>query len=171
MKKSLANQVQVGLDPGITPAGTGVAEVVWNILGHTYSLKAESANAFAFETYDPPGTYVPPHVHPTQDEFIFVIENGFVLYLDGRRHEAHAGDLVRMPAGIPHGYYNLSDAPTRALFWVSPGRRLRELFDVLHDLDDPAAVVRESALREVHFLKPEEYAFDPLAARDGRAGG
>ena len=44
-------------------------------------------------------------------------------------------------------------------------RRLRELFDVLHNLDDPVAVVRESAAREVHFLKPEEYAFDPLAAR------
>ena len=28
----------------------------------------------AFETYDPPGTFVPPHVHPTQDEFIFVYD-------------------------------------------------------------------------------------------------
>ncbi len=165
MKTAIANHVQVELDPGVTQAGTGLAEVVWNILGHTYYLKAEGANAFAFETYDPPGTFVPPHVHPTQDEFICVLENEFDLYLDGQHHKARAGDLVRLPAGIPHGYYNLSDAPTRAMFWVAPGRRLRELFDILHNMEDPEAVVRESAKREVHFLKPEDYAFDPLALK------
>ena len=156
-------QGQVELEAGVTPAGTGLAGVEWSILGHTYYLKAEGANAFAFETYDPPGSFVPPHVHPTQDEFICVLENELDLYLDGQRLKAHAGDLVRLPAGIPHGYYNLSAAPTRALFWVAPARRLRELFDALHGLTDPAAVVREAAQREVHFLKPEDCAFDPLA--------
>ena len=97
MKAASANQVQVGLDPGITAAGRGMDEVVWNILGHTYYLKAEGANAFAFETYDPPGTFVPPHVHPTQDEFIHVLENEFDLYLDGQHRKARAGDLVRLP--------------------------------------------------------------------------
>lgn len=162
MKKAIANQVQVELDAGITKAGSGIDEVVWSILGHTYHLKAESANAFAFETLDPPGTFVPVHTHPTQDEFIYVLENEFDLYLDGRHHKAYAGDQVRMPAGIPHGYYNLSDKPTRALFWVAPGRRLRELFDVLHNLADPEEVVKESAKREVHFLNPADYVFDPL---------
>ena len=165
MRAASANQVQVGLDPGVISAGHGYGDVAWNILGHTYYLKAEGANAFAFETLDPPGSFVPPHVHPTQDEFIYVIENEFDLYLDGQRHKARAGDLVRLPAGIPHGYYNLSAVPTRAMFWVAPGRRLRELFDVLHNLNDPEQVVRESAQREVHFLKPEEYAFDLLAPK------
>lgn len=32
MKTAIANQVQVGLDPGITPAGHPLEEVVWNIL-------------------------------------------------------------------------------------------------------------------------------------------
>lgn len=163
MRTAVANHAQVQLEAGITPAGAGVAGVEWSILGHTYYLKAEGANAFAFETYDPPGSFVPPHVHPTQDEFICVLENELDLYLDGQRLKARAGDLVRLPAGIPHGYYNLSAAPTRALFWVAPARRLRELFDVLHGLADPAAVVREAAQREVHFLKPEDCAFDPLA--------
>ena len=165
MKAAIANQVQVGLDPGITAAGRGVDEVVWNILGHTYTLKAEGANAFAFETYDPPGTFVPPHVHPTQDEFIYVLENEFDLYLDGQHHKAQAGDLVRLPAGTPPGYNPLSAVPPRARFWGAPGRRLRELFDALHNLGDPEQVVQEAARREVHFLKPEEYAFDPLAMK------
>lgn len=167
MKKAIANQVQVELDAGITRAGTGIDEVTWSILGHTYYLKAESANAFAFETFDPPGTFVPPHIHPTQDEFIYVLDGKLDLYLDGEYHEAHVGDQVRMPSGIPHGYYNLSDKPVRAIFWVAPGRRLRELFDVLHNLADPMEVVKESAKREVLFLRSEEYTFDPLALKAG----
>ena len=39
--------------------------------------------------------------------------------------QAKAGDLVRMPRGIPHGYFNKSDKPARALFWVSPARMRR----------------------------------------------
>ena len=162
MKRAIANQVQVELTPGITPAGTAIDEVVWNILGHTYYLKAESANAFAFETLDPPGTFVPPHVHPTQDEFIYLLEGELHLYLDGQPHTARAGDQIRMPAGIPHGYYNLTERPVRALFWVAPGRRLRELFDTLHNLADPMEVVKESAKREVLFLNPQDYVYDPL---------
>ncbi|GGK38411.1 cupin domain-containing protein [Salinarimonas ramus] len=162
MDKTPANMAPVATPAGITKAGTGLDGVEWSILGHTYRLKTEGEACFSFETLDPPGTFVPPHVHPTQDEFIFVLEGRFDLYLDGAHHQAHAGDLVRMPMGIPHGYYNLTDQNARALFWVSPARRLRELFDNLHNLGDPAEVVRQSAMREVLFLKPEEMAFDPL---------
>src|SRR5678815_5768750 len=77
-----------------------------NILGHTYWLKAQSEECFAFETLDPPGTFVPPHIHPTQDEFIYMLEGTFELYLDGAWTKAGPGDLVRMPKGLPHGYYN-----------------------------------------------------------------
>lgn len=165
MRKTVPNMVPVNMAGGITRAGEAVDEVVWNILGHTYWMKSEGETAFSFETLDPPGTFVPPHVHPTQDEFIYVLDGRFDLYLDGEHQVANAGDLVRMPMGIPHGYYNLTDAPTRALFWVSPARRLRELFDALHDLEDPAEVVRESAQREVLFLAPEEVKLDLLATR------
>lgn len=58
------------LPAGITLASEGMGGKVWNVLGHTYRTKAASATSFAFETYDPPGTGVPPHVHPTQDEHI-----------------------------------------------------------------------------------------------------
>ena len=70
----------------------------------------------------------------------------------GRR--LRAGDLVRMPKGLPHAYYNRQDKPARALFSVSPARRLRELFDQLHNLTDPGEVVRRSKICEVDFLPP-----------------
>lgn len=165
MKTAIANMVQVNTEPGITRAGTGLDGVEWSILGHTYWMKTEGEACFSFETLDPPGTFVPPHIHPTQDEFIYVLEGRFDLYLGGEHHVANAGDMVRMPMGIPHGYYNLTDKPNRAIFWVSPARRLRELFDNLHNLGDPAEVVRQSALREVNFLRPDEMTFDPLTLK------
>jgi mannose-6-phosphate isomerase-like protein (cupin superfamily) len=142
------------LPAGITRAGEGVNGTVWNVLGHTYWYKANGDSAFSFETYDPPGTFVPPHIHPTQDEFIYVLEGTFDLYLDGQWLKASVGDLVCMPKGKPHAYYNRTDKPNRAIFWVSPGRRLKELFDQLHDLTDPEEVVRRSAACEVDFLPP-----------------
>src|SRR5215475_10612538 len=140
------------LAKGITPAGSGKAgqgqnqpqDVVWSILGHTYWLKAECDGCFIFETYDPPGTFVPPHVHPTQDEFIFVFEGTLEVELDGQRQSAPQGSLVKMPRGVPHGYFNTSDEPTRCLFWVTPAGRLKELFDQLHEMTDLEAVVRVS---------------------------
>ena len=108
---------------------------------------------FCFETLDPPGTFVPPHIHPTQDEYIYMLEGVFDLEL-GDHDPGQGGDLVRMPRGIPHAYYNNQTVPARALFWVTPARRLRALFDQLHDLQDLEAVVRLSAEHEVDFLPP-----------------
>ncbi len=82
-------------------------------------------------------------------------EGELSLKLDGVWSVARAGDLVRMPRGVPHGYFNKSDAPARALFWVSPAGRLKELFDVLHDMTDVEAAVKASAEHDVDFLPPE----------------
>ena len=64
------------------------------------------------------------------------------------------GELVRMPRGVPHAYYNNQAVPARALFWVSPGGQLRALFDKLHDLTDLEEAVRLSRLHDVEFLPP-----------------
>ena len=95
---------------------------------------------------------MPLHIHPGQDEFIYVLEGTFDLQLGDQKRQARPGDLVRMPMGIPHAYYNNSQATARALFWVSPAGRLKELFDQLHNLTDMHEAVRLSALHEVEFV-------------------
>ena len=77
------------------------------------------------------------------------------MILTGEKHKVTVGDLVRMPRGIPHGVYNNADVPARAIFWVSPAGKLKELFDKLHELEDVDEVVRLSALHDVEFLPPE----------------
>ena len=143
------------LEKGITPNGKGFRDRKLNILGQAYFPKASCDSAFAFETNSEPGQFVPVHVHPTQDEFILVQEGTLDLKLDGVWTKAHAGDLVRMPRGIPHGYFNKSDKPARALFWVSPAGKLEALFNHLDNLTNIPEAMRLSAEHDVNFLPPE----------------
>jgi quercetin dioxygenase-like cupin family protein len=139
---------------GITRVEEAFDGIVWNILGQTYTLKEQSNSSMAWHALFPPETFVPPHIHPTQDEFIFMLSGTFDLFLDGTETQAKAGDLIRMPMNVPHGIFNKSSEDVRCLFWVSPTRSLRTLFERIHDLKDPNEVIRIAAEHEVHFLPP-----------------
>ena len=139
---------------GITRSGEGLDNVVWDILGQTYKPVQVSEASFAFDTFFPPGTFVPPHFHPDQDEFIRVLDGDFDLWLEGDELKAGAGDLIRLPMGSKHGIFNKSAAPTRALFWVAPAKRLYDLFVAIDRVADPAEVVRIAAEHNIHFLPP-----------------
>lgn len=143
------------LEGGITRNGEGYGGTRWNILGQVYYPKASCDTTFAFEANSEAGQFVPVHIHPHQDEFILVQEGELALKLDGVWSVAKAGDLVRMPAGIPHGYFNKADAPARALFWVSPPGKLEDLFRALDGLEDVGEVVRLSTEHDVDFQPPE----------------
>ena len=93
--------IERALAAGITRAGEGQDSTIWNVLGHTYYQKALCESCFCFETLDPPDTFVPLHIHPKQDEFIYMLEGTFDLQLGEERVQASAGDLVRMPMGDP----------------------------------------------------------------------
>ncbi|MFC7540215.1 cupin domain-containing protein [Siccirubricoccus deserti] len=111
----------IAITSGVMRAGQSIDGVVWNILGQTYRPVQHSEASFAFDTLFPPGTFVPPHVHPTQDEYIRVLEGRFELMLDGKDSFAEAGDLVCMPMGVPHGIFNRSAAPSgRCSGWRRP---------------------------------------------------
>src|SRR6266705_4682257 len=97
------------LTAGITKAGTGIDGIVWNILGQTYVPKQVSENSFSWHATLPPGTFVPPHIHPTQDEFIYMFEGRMDAIIDGKDYVATAGDLIRLPTGSAHGLCNKSD--------------------------------------------------------------
>jgi quercetin dioxygenase-like cupin family protein len=146
------------LTAGITKASTGLDGIVWNILGQTYVPKSLSENQFSWHATFPPGTFVPPHIHPTQDEFIYMFEGRMDAVIDGREYVATAGDLIRLPMNIPHGLFNKSEQPIKCLFWVTPTRKLYDLFWAIHGMKEqnPPDVVALSAKHEVVFLPPPE---------------
>src|ERR1700691_692490 len=133
---NVRKDTNMSLAPGITKAGDGLDNIAWNILGQTYVPKAVSEGSVTSHATFPPDTFVPPHIHPTQDEFIYMFEGRFDLVLDGKDFVASAGDLIRLPMGIPHGLFNKSDQPIKCLFWVTPTRKLYDLFWAIHSMKE-----------------------------------
>ncbi len=144
------------LTAGVTRANEGLDAISWNILGQTYVPKVVSETSFSWHATFPPGTFVPPHIHPTQEEFIYMLEGRLDLVLDGQESHALPGDLIRLPRNVPHGLFNKGGTAVKCLFWVSPMGRLYDLFWAIHSMKEqnPAEVVALAARHEVDFLPP-----------------
>jgi len=140
--------------PDITRNHTGIDGVSWNILGQVYVPKQISDDCFAWHATFPVETFVPPHMHPKQDEYIFVLDGRIDLLLDGKKTSASSGDLVRMPRGLPHAFFNNSGDPVTALFWAAPTGRLLELYRRIHNMSNPAEVVQVAREYDVLFYPP-----------------
>ena len=137
---------------GVIAAAEGMDAIAWNVLGQTYVPKLHTADVFLWHATLPPGTFVPPHVHPAQDEFLHIVEGTLDFWLDGVATIGGPGDVVRLVRGVPHGIFNRSGATVRTLFGVAPSRALWDLFAAIDGLADPEQVVRIAADHEVHFL-------------------
>jgi quercetin dioxygenase-like cupin family protein len=62
-----------------------------------------------------PGAAVPPHYHPG-DKTVRIDEGEITFVIgDDPPRVFHAGDTVRIPAGVINAAYNLTDEPARAL--------------------------------------------------------
>ena len=144
------------LTAGITKAGAGTDGICWNILGQTDLPTSLNEQSFSWHATVPAGAFVPPHIHPTQDEFLYMLEGRFDLSIDGRDYVATAGDVIRLPMQIPHGLFNRTNQTVKCLSWVSPTRRLYDLFWAIHGMKDqnPVDVAAVAAKHEVVFLPP-----------------
>jgi quercetin dioxygenase-like cupin family protein len=142
------------MDLGVQPAGNGIDGIAWHVLGHTYTPMQRNQRSMAWHADFPDGTFVPPHIHHTQDEFIYMLEGSIQVDSAGTTRHAKAGDLIRLPQGVPHGLFNRSGAPARCLFWVTPQAKIWDLFVAIDGLTDPAEVMRLASLHEIDFLPP-----------------
>ena len=141
---------------GITRASEGLDKIVWNILGQTYVPKSLSENSFSWHATFPADTFVPPHRHSGQNEYLYILEGRLDFWLDGQETYATAGDTVRLPMGKPHGIFNKSGQTVKCLFWVAPTGKLYDLFWGIHNMaqQTPDEVVKLSAEHDVFFLPP-----------------
>ena len=147
------------MDRGVTHADESIENLSWNVVGQTYDPKVHSQNTFIWHAIVPAETFVPPHIHPTQDEWINILTGELEVEFghdEGNvtTHKARAGDLVRMPMGKSHGIFNRSGAEATCVFGVAPARKLFDLFKQLDCVTDPEELVRISAMHEVDFLPP-----------------
>ena len=144
----------MSLTQGITKSAEGIDGQAWNVVGHTYTPKLVSETAFIWHAVIPADTFVPPHIHPLQDEWIYVLDGQLEIEFGAETHVAGPGDTVRMPMGIAHGIFNRSGQTASCTFGVAPCGKLFDLFGKLHNVTDPAELVRISAEHDVDFLPP-----------------
>lgn len=144
----------MSLTPGILRRGEGIDDVHWNILGQVYTPKSVTEDCFSWHALLPSESFVPPHIHPSQDEYIHVRSGALDLVLDGEHIHAQDGDLVCMPRGIPHGIYNNTGHDVTCLFWVTPTGKLVDFFRKLHNMGRPDEVVAIASTYDINFLPP-----------------
>jgi len=138
----------------ITRHNQSLDGVSWNILGQVYTPKQITSDSFSWHAVFPEETFVPPHMHADQDEYIYVLEGRIDLILNGTTQSATVGDLVRMPRGIPHAFFNNSGKPVKALFWAAPAGKLVDLYRRIHNMSSPAEVVQVAREYGVFFEPP-----------------
>ena len=144
------------MEKGVTPAAHGIQNMSWNIVGQTYVPKLLSPNAFIWHAVVPADTFVPPHIHLTQDEWIVILEGNLEIEFLGDVHKAGPGDTVCMPMDEAHGIFNRSGKEAKCVFGVAPARKLFDLFTKLDGVTDPEELVRISTMHEVNFLPPPD---------------
>ena len=98
-----------------------------NVLGAPMTVKRE-AGLFVADHAVPPGYFVPPHRHDTDEEMFLVVEGEIVLMGAEGESTAGPGRYVRFAPGELHGYRNDGGAAARVVVMATPGLQLAEMF-------------------------------------------
>jgi mannose-6-phosphate isomerase-like protein (cupin superfamily) len=142
-----------------------VGGMVWNVMGQIYIPKQASEERLWWEAIMPEDTFIPPHAHSTQDEYLYIVEGELDLLMNGKVGKGTAGKVLPFPRYSNHGLFNNSGKTVKAVFWAEPTNKLLDLFKALHDVADPHEVIRLSDAHDIHFQVPGQDArTGPMAA-------
>jgi quercetin dioxygenase-like cupin family protein len=99
-------------------------EQMWFAGGGTFTWKAtaaETGGAFLLlEDRMEQGKVTPFHLHPHNDEAIYVLEGELLVDMDGEQHSVRRGGFFLAPRGVPHAFLVVSET-ARVLALQTPG--------------------------------------------------
>jgi quercetin dioxygenase-like cupin family protein len=108
--------------PIIRQAGEG--EQMWFAGGGAFTWKAtaaETGGAFIMlEDRMVQGKTTPLHMHPNEDEAIYVLEGELLVDIEGEQHRVGQGGLFVAPRGVPHAFMVISET-AHVLSLQTPG--------------------------------------------------
>jgi len=78
------------------------------------------AASFVIHPLAPRALGSPVHTHRNEDEWSFVLEGEVGIEVGGETWAAGPGDLLLKPRGVPHAFWNATDAPARLLEVITP---------------------------------------------------
>jgi quercetin dioxygenase-like cupin family protein len=82
----------------------------------------------------PGGTLPAAHLHPSQTERFEIVSGMLTMKVGGRKIAARPGDVVVAEPGVPHDFWNKTDAPTRMLVEVRPALGIESLIETMYSL-------------------------------------
>jgi quercetin dioxygenase-like cupin family protein len=89
------------------------------VLGDRVTVKVASADSpFQLSVVSvevPPGSFIPPAHHRTEEECYFGLEGVLRVTLGGEQFDLAPGDLLHVPPGTDHAYQNPGATPVRFL--------------------------------------------------------
>ena len=142
--------------------GRDEGEAIW-LLGMLEIIKIGGADTNGeyglLEVTVRAGDGSPWHVHPNEDEWFYVLEGEFTVYVGEERLSLTAGSFAFGPRGVPHTFIGETDG-ARALIGFQPF-----LFEgFLREVGEPAS---ERVLPPPLEAPPDVGRLIPIAARNG----
>ncbi len=133
------------LTAGLTRIDEAMDNIQWSICGMCLKAKAITDEAIIYTIICEPSQFIPVHVHAGIDEIILVQEGELQVKLDGMWSTMHPGDMMRLPRGLSHGFFNTSEKPVLAMFFMSPAMQIAQMFDALDGVTATQQIVAIAA--------------------------
>jgi quercetin dioxygenase-like cupin family protein len=137
----------------------GEGEQLWFAGGGLFTMKATSAETggtFAlFEDREVLGKPTPLHVHPGDDEVLYVLEGEVLVHVDGQEHRVGEGGVFVAPRGVPHAFLVTSET-ARLLCLTVPGTGWAEV--QYNELSEPASPDSVPGSRQPDFARVRNVA-------------
>jgi quercetin dioxygenase-like cupin family protein len=124
MTESGAPFSQHATHPPIVRAGESLTGGPIRFIGKETFVKLAAGSAASpvtvLEDVSPPHHGPPLHAHDFE-EFFYILTGEFLFEVDGASLNAHPGDFVHAPSGVPHVFQNITDTEARLLIIARPG--------------------------------------------------
>jgi mannose-6-phosphate isomerase-like protein (cupin superfamily) len=122
------------LNPLAVPSDDGEARWWFGGLAVIKATAADTGGQMSLlEITQAPGFEAPLHVHHREDEGFWILEGDATFEVGDSTIEAHAGDYLFGPRGIPHRF-SVGENGCRLLFIMTPGG----FEDLVMEMSEPA---------------------------------
>ncbi|MEZ4669637.1 MAG: cupin domain-containing protein [Anaerolineae bacterium] len=97
-------------------------------------------------TVKPHGFVAAEHIHPLQEERFEVMSGSIRLRQNGVEKDVRSGEIVTVPRGVSHSWWNSADQEARVLVEVRPALRMEEFFETFFGLAQDGKVDKKTGL-------------------------
>jgi quercetin dioxygenase-like cupin family protein len=105
-------------------AQPGEGEQMWFAGGGVFTFKITAQDSggslLMFEDTLQAGKSTPLHLHPSEEETIYVLAGELLVHIEGDEHRIGTGGCFMAPRGVPHAFKVVSET-ARLLCVLTPG--------------------------------------------------